>query len=424
MAGSRIPPQPWMTAPETRSLFAALEKAGDEARFVGGCVRDAVLNRPVKDIDIATHLPPTEVIRRLEAADIHVIPTGLAHGTVTAVIHKTHFEITTLREDLETDGRRAKVAFTDDWTADAARRDFTINTLFCTLDGAIHDPFDGLIDLGEGRVRFVGDARQRCEEDILRVLRFFRFHAHYGRPPPDADALAACRAFAPRLPDLSGERIRNELFNILLAPDPASAIDLMHAQGALMPILPESGDGETETLRQLSWLEANTWRIEGIETDSVRRLSALLKTDPAGVAAFAHRLHLSNRQRNRLATLADPALRPEPYGSPHDLRKLLYKEGSNLVRDRLLLAWAHELATTPDQGLDDNERWMEHLRACAAWEPVPFPLRGKDALAVGVAHGPAMGKMLKKVEAWWINEDFQPDKAACLMRLRELNADH
>ncbi|GAB6053032.1 CCA tRNA nucleotidyltransferase [Magnetospira thiophila] len=420
MTGSRIPPQPWMTAPETRTLLEALLYTGDEARFVGGCVRDALLNRTVKDIDIATHLAPAEVVRRLEAAGILVIPTGLAHGTVTAVIHKTHFEITTLRVDVETDGRRATVAFTDDWTADAARRDFTINALFCTPEGDIHDPFGGLEDLGQGRVRFVGDAHQRCHEDLLRVLRFFRFHAHYGRPPPDAEALAACRTFAPRLPELSGERIRNELFNILLAPDPASVIDLMRDQGALAPILPEAATGDTERLRQLSWLEANTWRLDGIEADPVRRLAALLQTDPDGVREMAHRLHLSNPQRDRLADLAAPRRAPRPDMTPQELRRALYAEGTERTRDRLLLAWADEAARTPQRGLEDNEIWMSHLRACAAWEPVTFPLRGRDALAAGVPHGDAIGPLLRAVENWWIGEDMQPDRAACLIRLGEL----
>jgi len=199
----RLAPQPWMTAPETRAVVAALTADGTEVRFVGGCVRDALLGRPVKDVDIATPDRPQRVMELLARAGIRAIPTGIEHGTVTAVVGRTPFEITTLRRDVETYGRRAKVAFTDDWTADAARRDFTINALSCTPDGRLYDPFGGLADLRAGRVRFVGDPEARIREDVLRLLRFFRFYAHYGAAPPDPAALAACRALAPLLPGLA-----------------------------------------------------------------------------------------------------------------------------------------------------------------------------------------------------------------------------
>ena len=205
----KLPLLPWMTAPETRAVLAALTAEGAEVRFVGGCVRDSVLKRPVGDIDIATPDPPRKVIELLERAGVKAVPTGIDHGTVTAVVGDSRFEVTTLRVDVETYGRRAKVSFTDDWMADAARRDFTINSLSCTPEGNIFDPFGtGLGDLGDERVRFVGNARDRVEEDLLRLLRYFRFHATFGRPPPDPDALAACRALAHRLPELSGERVR------------------------------------------------------------------------------------------------------------------------------------------------------------------------------------------------------------------------
>ncbi len=416
-----LPPQPWMRAPETLAVFDALRAAGGEARFVGGCVRDALLHRPVRDIDIACHLTPERVTAALEAAGVHAIPTGIVHGTVTAVVNRVHFEITTLRRDLETDGRRARVAFTDDWTADAARRDFTINALFCGLDGAIHDPFGGLEDLYAGRVRFVGDARTRCEEDLLRVLRFFRFLAHYGRPPIDPDAVAACRALAPRLTELSGERIRHELFLVLLAPDPATAVLLMRDTGPLAAILPEAGP--VGRLRLLSWLETTALGIDGVDPDSVRRLAALLDADRAGALAVADRLRLSNRQRGRLAALAEIPGDLHPDLPPRDLRRRLYRWGGETARDRLLLAWAGAMAEAPRAGPGVNARWTALLEAALAWTPTDFPLRGRDALDLGVPRGPRVGELLRAVADWWEAEDFRPDRTACLDRLRGLARD-
>ncbi|MBF0249917.1 MAG: CCA tRNA nucleotidyltransferase, partial [Alphaproteobacteria bacterium] len=282
--------QPWMTAPETRAVMAAFHAAGAQARFIGGCVRDAVLKRPAQDIDIATPEPPERVMKILDAADIHVIPTGIQHGTVTAVVDHHHFEITTLRVDVENFGRHARVAFTDDWTQDAARRDFTINAMSCDEDGNVYDPYKGLDDLGAGRVRFVGRAEQRIDEDVLRLLRFFRFQAQYGRPPVDIDALAACRKLAPRLPELSGERVRGELFRILMAPNPADTVTLMRAERVLEHILPEAGD--VGRLRFLAWLTERAVKFDAVGPDPVRRLAALLRPglDADAVAGVAERL--------------------------------------------------------------------------------------------------------------------------------------
>ncbi|MEM9682546.1 MAG: CCA tRNA nucleotidyltransferase, partial [Pseudomonadota bacterium] len=232
--------QPWMVAPETVAVLDALEHAGAEARFVGGCVRDSLIGRQVGDIDIATDAVPERVTEALQAADIRAIPTGIDHGTITAVANGVPFEITTLRRDVETFGRHATVAYTDDWIEDAARRDFTINALSLGRDGTLFDPFGGEADLRAGRIRFVGDARARIQEDVLRLLRFFRFHAYYGRNGLDADGLAACREFATRLSGLSAERIWTELRRLLLAPEPTFVLREMGASDILAEILPEA----------------------------------------------------------------------------------------------------------------------------------------------------------------------------------------
>jgi poly(A) polymerase len=414
-AAGMLPPQPWMTAPATRRVIAALTAKGAEVRFVGGCVRDAILGRAVQDLDIATHDAPETVMALLAAAGIEAIPTGIAHGTVTAVVDKAHFEITTLREDVETYGRRAKVAFTDDWTADAARRDLTINALFCSPDGTLYDPFGGLADLRAGRIRFVGDARTRIREDVLRLLRFFRFYAHYGRPPPDPEARAASKELAHLLPTLSGERVAAETLKLLAASEPASVVALMIEDGIVGHFLPEA-DG-TETLRALVTLEGL-----GPGTDALRRLAALL--DPAkgapGANAVADRLRLSNQQRERLVTLVAPEAGLHVDLTERERRRLLYRLGAGRFRDLALLAWAREIATSGPSVRRAAEAWREMLAAAGAWTPIALPVKGRDALALGVPHGPRVGELIGAVEAWWIAEDFRPDRDACLAKLRAL----
>ncbi len=409
-----------MTAPETRRVVAALTAKGAEVRFVGGCVRDAILGRAVKDIDIATHDPPETVMALLAAAGIEAIPTGVAHGTVTAVVGRQRFEITTLREDVETYGRRAKVAFTDNWTADAARRDLTINALFLAPDGTLFDPFGGLADLEAGRIRFVGDARTRIKEDVLRLLRFFRFYAHYGKPPPDAGALAACRELAPLLPTLSGERVAGETLKLLTAPDPASTVELMIEQGVLAHALPEA-DGVAR-LRALVTLEGI-----GTGADPLRRLAALI--DPAkgaaGANATADRLRLSNAERERLVALAAPEIAVDSEMTTKAVSRALYRLGAARFRDLALLAWAVEIAAAGPSArrtVDPRVRgdWRALLAAAEAWTPLSLPVKGRDALDLGVPAGPKVGALLAALEAWWIEEDFKPDRAACLRKLAEL----
>ena len=409
-----------MTAPETRAVIAALTAEGAEARFVGGCVRDAVLGRPVKDIDIATHDAPEVVMALLERAGIQAIPTGLKHGTVTAVIAKAHFEITTLRRDVETDGRRARVAFTGDWAEDAARRDFTMNALFLSPEGALFDPFGGLEDLRKGRVRFVGDARRRIREDVLRLLRFFRFFAHYDRPPPDEAALAACRELAPELPKLSGERVSAEILGLLDAPDPVATFKLMREEGILAHVLPEAR--AFERLYAATQLE-RAEDVPGLTPDALRRLAAVLEVDAPGAEAVAARLRLSNVRKERLVAMAAP---PEAVGPGADLRAVrgaLYRLGPDLFRDLALIEWARMKAADRDLPAAVTQGFRKQLEAADKWRPLALPVRGKDAVALGVAPGPEVGGLLVQVEAWWIAGDFRAGRKECLEKLRSLAAE-
>jgi poly(A) polymerase len=430
----KIPPQDWMRASATRAVIAALTAEGTEARFVGGCVRDALAGRVVRDIDIATKLAPEAVIGLIEGAGLKAIPTGIQHGTVTAVAEGKPFEITTLRVDVESYGRRAKVAFTDDWTADAARRDFTFNALSCAPDGTLYDPFDGAADLAAGRVRFVGEARARIEEDYLRLLRFFRFQAHFGKQPPDPETLEVAADLAPQLAQLSGERVRDELFRLLEAPDPLPVVEIVIARRILRAVMPTLGD--VALLRALLRAEA-----PGAPIDPVLRLAALVAPGRAGAEALAERLRLSNRQRFALAYLLDPPL--DPWASDpgtrvtlKDRHRAVRKLGAPLFQKLLRLSWArHHL----DDGGDDEGGaggpaggGDERTRPDAAFEAalaeaerlagIAFPLFGRDALALGVREGPELGRLLDAVEAWWADRDFAPSREACLARLEELIA--
>ena len=402
----------------------AFRAADAEARFIGGCVRDAVLRRSAKDIDIATPEQPERVLDILKTANIRAIPTGLKHGTITAVVGTQHFEITTLRIDVENYGRHAKVAFTDDWTQDAARRDFTINAMSCDAHGNVYDPYDGLEHLGNGWVRFVGEAEQRIGEDVLRLLRFFRFYAQYGKPPINLAALRACRKLAFRLPELSGERVRGELFRILMAPNPADTFTLMRAEKVLEHILPEAGD--VGRLRMVAWLIERAVKFDGIDTDPVRRLAALLKpgltTDT--VKVLSERLKFSNRERKHLLAMTAPAPIINVEMSDKDLRIACAEVGPNIVIDRALLSWAGELAMKAHLPSTRTERWRCMIETARDSHIVPFPLKGRDLLAAGIAHGPEIGRLLKHIEDWWRELDFRPDRNACLDKLKQLLKTH
>ncbi len=394
--------QPWMRADAVFALFRALFAGGGQARLVGGCVRDAVAGRAVGDIDVATPTRPAEVIRLLDAARIRALPTGLAHGTVTAAIAGSSFEITTLRRDVETDGRHAVVAFTDDWAADAERRDFTMNALFCDLDGSLYDPVGGLADLHAGRVRFIGDGRRRLAEDVLRLLRFFRFHAWYGAGPPDADGTAACRAFVPRLRGLAAERVWSELTKTLRAPAPAAAFGLMDGIGALDEVL--GVPRRPDRLAAAVDCEAAL----GLEPSAVRRLAAMLDCDTAAAAALAGRLRLPRKSAERLtAAIENGPKLARAHGEPA-IRDALYRWGAPAFADALVSAVAGRGAV-PD--------WAGCASALADWVRPIFPLSGSDVLAAGVPEGPAVGRSLRAIEDWWLDVGCEPDRRACLDRL-------
>ena len=405
----KIAPQDWMTAPETQAVLAALGADGAAPRFVGGCVRDAVLGRAVTDVDIATPEPPNKVVELIERAGLKAVPTGLAHGTVTAVARGRPFEVTSLRIDVETYGRHAKVAFTDDWEADAARRDLTINALSCAPDGRLHDYFGGLEDLRAGRVRFVGDARARIREDYLRLLRFFRFHAHYGHGAPDPEGLAAAGELAPEARNLSGERVRHELLRLLAAPDPVPVLDVMAERGVLGVFLPEARD--TAALAAVLEFEP-----EGMASDPLLRLAALLPRAPAVGTRVADRLRLSRAETAELVALLGPP--GATLGADRRaVRAALYRQGTTVLAEQLRLDWARLDPAARAAQRGDLE---DALAVVARWQPRTFPLKGRDATARGIPAGPRVGQLLAAVEAWWIDEDFAPDRAACLAKLAEL----
>ncbi|MBS0517537.1 MAG: CCA tRNA nucleotidyltransferase [Proteobacteria bacterium] len=387
-----------MTDPPARRLFAALGAAGVTARFVGGCVRNAVVGRAIDDIDLAVDQPPETVIRALEAAGIKVVPTGVKHGTVTAIADHRPFELTTLRRDVETDGRRAVVAFTDDWLQDAERRDFTFNALYADPDGTLYDPFDGRRDLHAGHVRFIGDPDRRIAEDRLRVLRFFRFHAWFGRPPLDGPGFDACRRNAGALGALSGERVSKELLRLLKAPAPTDAVEAMVEAGALDRWLPEYAG--TARLKALIAREP--------AADGLRRLAAILGPE-VDATAIGKRLKLSTQDSVRLGVMLarEPAL--DLAGGPRAWRAQIYRLGNRLYIDRLLLA--------ADVAAGD---WRAALTLAESWTPPELPVSGGDALKLGLAPGPRIGALVTAVEDWWVAGDFAADRTACLAELERL----
>ena len=381
--------QPWLEAAATRRVMAALEAAGgpDCARFVGGCVRNALIGEPVDDVDIATTLTPEQTDRAVRAAGLKAVPTGLAHGTVTAIADHRPYEITTLRRDVSTDGRNATVEFTDDWAEDAARRDFRLNALYADLEGRVIDPTgEGVADAQTGRIVFVGDPATRIREDYLRILRFFRFFAWYGRGEPDAAGLAACAALAPGMSRLSAERVSKELLKLLAAPDPGPAMAAMDAAGVLARVLPEGA---------VSPAFAGLVRLSD---DPVLRLMVLIPADPTATAEVSRRLRLPNRMRDRLAAAALAGAEVDPSMTEPQLRAAIYRHGGRAVADALLRRSAEQ----PEQ----RSALDALLGALEGWEPPRMPVGGRDLARLGVPPGPQTGRLLKAFEAAWIADDF------------------
>ncbi|WP_293882689.1 CCA tRNA nucleotidyltransferase [Sphingomonas sp.] len=375
MTVTMLPDAPWRHREELDTLIAAL---GDTTRYVGGAVRDGLLAVPVSDIDMATRLLPEQVIARLEAAGIKAVPTGIAHGTITAVTAGGPVQITTLRRDVATDGRHATVAYTDDWQEDAARRDFTINALSADLrTGAVQDWFGGLGDLEAGVVRFIGEPRARIAEDHLRILRFFRFHARFGRGAPDAAAYDACAARANDLMALSRERIADELLKLLATATPAAAITLMLARGILRPVLPEITDARG--LARLVEREADA----GVAGDTVRRLAALIGPDAAVAEAIALRLRLSKAKARRLVAACT-------VGEVEPVAALAYRLGVQGAEDRLLIGDGPTTA----------------LAELAAWKAPVLPMSGGALIERGIASGPEVSRTLAEIEEAWIVAGF------------------
>jgi len=384
----RLQGQDWLTAPATRAVMAALAAAGgpDCARFVGGCVRNALIGAPIDDIDIATSLTPDAVVAALKTAGLRSVPTGIEHGTVTAISERQPFEITTLRRDVSTDGRRATVAFTTDWAQDAGRRDFRLNALYADAEGVILDPTgQGYDDAMAGRIVFVGEPEERIREDYLRILRFYRFYAWYGRGAPDAAAVEACAALAEGVEQLSAERVSKELLKLLAAPDPRPAVRLMAEAGVLGRVLGSTFDlALFETMTDLSG-------------DALLRLSALLPGDPAKAAEIARALRLSNTQRDRLVEAVSgeattTLTRPQA-------RKVLYRDGRQAFEDRVMRAWAAGGHT---------EASRELLALAQDWTRPVMPVGGRDLARLGLTPGPETGQVLKAFEDGWIADDF-PD---------------
>ncbi|APZ99196.1 polynucleotide adenylyltransferase [Sphingopyxis sp. QXT-31] len=380
-----LPDAEWRHRDGLKRIVAALTARGGAVKLVGGAVRDTLLGLPVADIDLATPLTPDKVTEKLEAVGIKVVPTGIAHGTVTAIASHDRHEITTLRRDVETDGRRATIAFADDWREDAARRDFTINALYADpKTGAIDDYFGGLADLESGRIRFIGDAATRIAEDHLRILRFYRFVARFGHGELDAASHAAVIAARQSLKSLSRERVADELTKILALPDPRAIVGQMATDGMFEVILPELAPDFAETLDRLLANEG----LAAAEPSALRRLAALLPPDAPTAEQVASRLRFSTRQRKHLAAIAGhrTTALPPP-------RRLAHAIGVEAAADVYLLA-------------ADPAAASEALRSLSQWSVPDLPLKGGDIIARGVTAGPEVARLLKAVEAAWVAEDF------------------
>jgi len=390
----------WLKDGAVATLLGLLDRDGEEARVVGGAVRNALIDRPVGEFDIATTALPQEVIRRVKAQGFKASPTGIEHGTVTVVIDHRGYEVTTLREDVETDGRHAKVVFGRDWQRDAERRDFTMNALSVGRDGLLHDYVGGLVDLALRRVRFIGEAAARIAEDYLRILRFFRFHAAYGEGAPDPAGLAACIAARAHLEGLSRERVRMEMLKLVAAPHAVRTLTVMAEAGLFEWVL--GGVPQLASFSNMAKLEAAL----DLPPDPVRRLGALAVLITADADRLRDRLRLANAEHARLAAMADGWWRIATANAEQDGRALLYRLERERFTDRVLLAWSHSPSGVADHA------WRELAHLPERWAPPTFPLKAADLLARGVPKGPQLGAALRAAEEAWIALDFPMEPAS------------
>jgi poly(A) polymerase len=396
----------WLSSGSLPQLLAVLDRDGEEARAVGGAIRNGLLGIPVLEVDVATTAVPDEVVKRVTAAGFKAVPTGIEHGTVTVVIGKQPFEVTTLRKDVETYGRHAKVEFGRDWKADAERRDFTINALSVTRDGTVYDYAGGLDDLAHHRVRFIGDPAKRIEEDYLRILRFFRFHAAYGSGHLDAAGLAACIAARKGLDQLSRERVRMELLKLLVAPHATATLAVMAHAGLLLLVL-----GGVPYLADFE----NAAKVEaaiGTTPDAVRRLGALGVVIAEDAERLWQRLRLTNNEHERLASMAEGWRRITPAFGEKAAKALLYRLNAQHFTDHALLGWARSEANAHDT------KWRELATLPQRWTAPEFPLKGADLMKRGVPQGPGLGAALAAAEAAWIEAGF-PDDQTAITRIAE-----
>ncbi|MEN5246207.1 CCA tRNA nucleotidyltransferase [Brucella pseudintermedia] len=404
----------WLKAKPLQALFNALNRDGGEARVVGGAVRNTLLGSKVSDVDLATTHLPQETVRLAKEAGFKPVPTGIEHGTITVVVQGHPFEVTTLRQDVETDGRHAKVAFGTDWKADAERRDFTINALYMTADGTIIDDVGGLADIESRTLRFIGDAEQRIREDYLRILRFFRFFAWYGSGRPEADGLRASARLKDGLAQLSAERVWAELKKLLSAPDPSRALLWMRQGGVLNLILPESEKWGIDAIHGLVRTEADL----GWQADPLLRLASIVPPDSVRMEEMGKRLKMSNAERARLEAWARAdAVKPEL--SEQALKKAIYRGSKQAVLDRIRLAYAAARADAAgsDDAMIRAGGFARLLDAAERYDAPVFPVTGSDLLALGIEKGPGLGEVLRSLETFWIDSGFSLDRAALLDKL-------
>ena len=411
----------WLNDKHLKRLLEALSSDGEEARVAGGAVRNALIGEPVADIDVATTTLPDETVRRARAAGFKAVPTGIDHGTITVVASGKGYEVTTLRADVETDGRHAKVSFGRDWKADAERRDFTIDALYATADGTVIDLVGGIADIEARQLRFIGDAEKRIREDYLRILRFFRFFAWYGAGRPDAEGLKACARLKEGLDQLSAERVWSELKKLLSAPDPSRALLWMRQAGVLSRVLPESEKWGIDAIHGLVAAE----RDLGWPAQALLRLEAIVPPDAARMKVLAERLRFSTDEGNRLQRWAlAPAI--EMKTTEGTLAKTLYLGDRQSIVDRLKLSLASarvRVAMDGNAALTDAGGYARLLGFAEKWEKPVFPIKGADISALGVPPGPKFGTLLKNLEGEWIGKGFKPDRGALLERAAEMLAD-